>query len=198
MAKCKNCEVEIQDELNICPHCGVQVKEEMSGESMVQEPELKVPVVQMQNQSKGEESNADNSPKSNSKAEAIFDKINNTHDATDECDEEDIRDNKLISVLAYLGILVIITIFVEPNSKFARFHASQGLNLFVCEIAYSILFTIISGVCITISFTLGQIISSILLLVNLFFLVLVIIGIINAVQGKAKELPFIGGLKILK
>lgn len=35
-------------------------------------------------------------------------------------------------------------------------------------------------------------------LVNLVFLVMLVIGIMNAVNGRAKELPVIGKFKILK
>jgi uncharacterized Tic20 family protein len=69
--------------------------------------------------------------------------------------------------------------------------------LFIAGIAYSIVYNIIVTILLSISWRLYWV-SYILSLVWLFFLVLAIIGIINAAQGKAKELPLVGSFKILK
>lgn len=44
----------------------------------------------------------------------------------------------------------------------------------------------------------GSIAIFLLGLVNIIFLVLAIIGIVNAVNGKAKELPIIGKYRVIK
>jgi len=41
-------------------------------------------------------------------------------------------------------------------------------------------------------------VGTLLGLVNLVFLVMLVLGIMNAVNGRAKELPVIGKFKILK
>ncbi|MBO4363977.1 MAG: hypothetical protein J5912_06325, partial [Clostridia bacterium] len=52
-----------------------------------------------------------------------------------ENDTQDINDNKGLTILAYIGPLVFIPMFVRKNSKFARFHCNQGLILFILEAA---------------------------------------------------------------
>lgn len=136
----------------------------------------------------------------NEKQESIEEKLNalnDTADTTAEYDKVDIEQNKGMAVLAYLGILVLIPLFAAKESKFARFHSNQGLLLCIAAIAYSIVYTILSPIIIAISWRLS-IIVSLLGLFSLVFLVLAIIGIINAANGKAKELPVIGKYKLLK
>lgn len=126
-----------------------------------------------------------------------FSELNNTKDSTSEFSQQDIESNKVMAILAYLGILVLVPIFAAKESKFARFHANQGLILFLAGIAYYIVLTIISAIILAISWKLYFIIT-ILSLVWLVFLVLAIIGIVNAAGGKAKELPVIGKFTLLK
>lgn len=123
--------------------------------------------------------------------------LNNTADTTAEFDPADIEQNKVMGVLSYLSWLVLIPLFGAKQSKFARFHTNQGLVLAITEIVWWIAQSILSSILFAISWRLGFI-STILGLVNIAFLVLAIIGIVNAAGGKAKELPIIGKFRILK
>jgi len=88
--------------------------------------------------------------------------------------------NTLMGILAYLGLLVIIPYLVAKDDSFVKFHIRQGLVLVVIEIAVWFIGMIVWPFMIFIP------------LVNLAVLVLVIIGIVNVVQGKEKELPLVG------
>lgn len=121
----------------------------------------------------------------------------NMEDTTTEYDQQDIQDNKVMAIFAYIGILVLIPIFAAPNSKFARFHSNQGLLLCIACVAYSIVYAVLSGIILAISIFLAPLVA-VLGLVELVFLALMIIGIVNVAQGKAKELPVIGKFRILK
>ncbi len=123
--------------------------------------------------------------------------MTNTTDTTAEFDAQDIQNNKVMAILAYFGFLVLVPIFGAKTSKYARYHANQGLILFIAEVAYGIVYKIIIRILLAISWRL-YFLSSVLGLVYLVFTVLSIIGIINAANGKAKELPIIGQFKILK
>ncbi|MDO4510860.1 MAG: zinc-ribbon domain-containing protein [Bacteroidales bacterium] len=112
--------------------------------------------------------------------------------------QNDAEQNKVMGILAYLGILVLVPIFAAKESKFARFHANQGLLLCIAAIAYLIAMQIVLAVMWRISWTIASIVSVILPLAGLVFLVLAIMGIINAVKGEFKELPIIGKYRILK
>ena len=118
-------------------------------------------------------------------AQNFVNNFTNTADSTAQFDPQDIQDNKVMALLAYLGFLFLIPLLAAPNSSFARYHANQGLVLFILEAITSVISFI----------PFGWIISGIL---GIFGLVLTIIGIVNAANGQAKQLPLIGGITILK
>ncbi len=124
----------------------------------------------------------------------IFD----TPDITNEFSSDDIERNKGIAIVSYISILCLIPFFASRDSKFAQFHAKQGLNLFILEAIWCVANIIITTVMYAINFALGYMFSTILSLVWIAPVVLSIIGIINAANGQAKELPIIGGIKIIK
>lgn len=118
--------------------------------------------------------------------------LNNTEDTTKDYDNSDIESNKVMAVLAYIGILVLVPILAAKNSKYARFHANQGLVLFIAEIIYNFVSVIIRAILPL------AVVNIILWVISVLFLVLSIIGIVNAATGKAKELPVIGKIRIIK
>ncbi len=89
--------------------------------------------------------------------------------------KQDIEKNKTIAALSYVWILFLLPLLLKRRSKFAQFHAKQGLVLFIIEIA--------AGLFIWIPI-LGQIIS-------LFLLVVCVIGIIKALNGEWWKMPYI-------
>ena len=122
--------------------------------------------------------------------------LNNTADTTQEFDPQDIEKNKFMAILAYFGILVIIPILAAKDSKYARFHANQGLILCITAILYSVAYSILSSIILGISLHLYWLVSIISIL-GFAFLIWFVLGIINAAQGRAKELPLIGHYKLL-
>ncbi len=112
-------------------------------------------------------------------------------------DANDVAQNKVMGILAYIGFLFLVPLFAAKNSPYARFHANQGLVLFIVEVAYSIVFTILSFILAFIPI-IGWLLILVLSLVNIVFLVFMVMGIINACSGEAKKLPLIGGITILK
>ena len=116
-----------------------------------------------------------------------------TEDNTSEFEQEDINQNKVMAVLAYIGILVLVPLLAAPNSKYARYHVNQGLLLFIAEICLGV----VMGIFIWIP-VLNIIIGILGGIVSLLFFVFAIIGIVNACQGKAKGLPIFGKFKILR
>ncbi len=119
---------------------------------------------------------------------------------TNEIKPEDIDDNKAIALLSYLGLLFLVPLLAKPDSAFCKFHANQGILLLIAELISISVFAVLWTLsCIPF---LGLI--PLLLAVLIFFatavlsLVYSIIGIVNTLQGKAKELPLIGKFRILK
>jgi uncharacterized membrane protein len=105
-------------------------------------------------------------------------------------DPADVDKNKVFAVLAYVGILFLVPLLAAKDSRFARYHTNQGAVLFVAGLLCMV------GSCVF-SFIpfLGHLIWS-LLMIGL--LVLMIMGIINALNGRCQPLPLIGQFKLIK
>lgn len=137
---------------------------------------------------------AGNTQQNTQNAQDFVNNMMNTNDTTSQFDPQDINNNKGMSVLAYIGFLFLVPLLACPNSKFARYHTNQGLVLFLLEFALGVETGILGIIPIA-----GLIIGGLLSAVGgIFTLVLMIMGIINAAQGQAKELPLIGKITLLK
>lgn len=170
MAFCYKCGSEVEENAKFCAKCGADLE------------------------------NPQETPASDAAKTDFTDVINNiteTEDTTAQFDANDIKNNKILSLFSYIGILFLIPMFAAKDSKFARFHVNQGIVLFIFNIAWSVIDIILSFVLrrIIIVLTVYEILSSV---VFLAFLALTIIGIVNACMGKAKKLPLIGNITILK
>lgn len=98
---------------------------------------------------------------------------------------EDVEKNKVISALAYL--VFFLPLIAAPDSQFGKFHANQGLLLLI----FSIIGYVVLGALPIIKYILVPLFS--LLCAALFF-----IGLINTLNGKARELPLIGQYRIIR
>jgi len=114
-----------------------------------------------------------------------------------EVEAEDADKNKIFGILAYLGILCLVPILAAKDSPFAKYHANQGLVLFLGWIAIGILQFVVGIILAMLPAFLGFV-SAIFGLLYLAPLALLIYGIINAAAGKCVPLPVIGGIKLLK
>ena len=110
-----------------------------------------------------------------------------------EVNAEDADSNKVFGILAYLSFLCFVPIIVAKDSPYAKYHANQGLVLFLCEVAA----IIVTSALVFIPFV-GIIVYFLHLILSLLFLVLSVLGIINAAAGKCVPLPVIGGIKLIK
>lgn len=123
--------------------------------------------------------------------------LNNTPDSTASFDPKDIEENKVMALLSYLGPLFLVPMFGKKDSPFAQYHAKQGANVFIIIVALNIVIGILSAILGGVP-VLGTILWIVSLVVYFASLIFEILGILNAVGGKAKELPVIGGIKIIK
>ncbi|MDO8260015.1 MAG: hypothetical protein Q7T50_00770 [Candidatus Magasanikbacteria bacterium] len=89
--------------------------------------------------------------------------------------DKDIESNKTIAALSYAWILCLVPLLGKRNSKFAQFHAKQGLVLFAAELMASLVvwFPIF-----------GQ-------LLMLALVVVAVMGIIKTLNGEWWKIPFI-------
>ena len=122
--------------------------------------------------------------------------------------------SKVLACLSYLGILVLIPLIAAKDDEFVQFHVRQGakLTIFgiiilsVVRVVYMVF--AISGLFfgvmfyqyieeyIQIVFAVGFVIVAILGIIStsigIIFLVLCILGIVNAYRGLTTPLPIIG------
>lgn len=89
---------------------------------------------------------------------------------------KDKSKSRFLSALSYLGILWFLPYVSCPEDRFARFHARQGLALFIFELAAGFIGKL---------FSVGW-------LLNLFTLYCIYKGMMGALNGKTEELPVIG------
>ncbi len=174
MKYCGKCGTQNEDNVKFCSGCGAEMQ-----------------VSNQQPQPQTESQSTQNNFSS------VLQNFNNTADTTSDFDVNDINTNKGMAILAYFGPLVFIPIFAAKGSKFARYHSNQGLLLLIAAVAWGIVYSIINSILLAISWRLYTV-SSIIGILSLVFFVLFIIGILNASNGRAKELPVIGKFKLLK
>ena len=96
----------------------------------------------------------------------------------------------MMAILAY--IIFLVPLLAARDKKFAMFHTEQALVLLIAYIVIYIGFIILTVILRAVSTALSCGISILSILIWVGFLVFWIMGLINAVQGKLKELPFIG------
>ncbi len=93
---------------------------------------------------------------------------------------EHMQDDRLISAIGYLGILCLVPLLLKKGSAFAQHHGKHGL---VILIAWLVLWV---GNIVPI---LGQIVWT---LGTIALLILIILGMVNALQGKMWDMPVLG------
>ena len=86
---------------------------------------------------------------------------------------------------------------MEKKSQFVKYHVGQGMNLFVLEIVYGIIYQFLAVAVLMVSWWLYFIVKFIGV-VALVFPVLAVAGIINVINGQEKELPVIGKICLVK
>lgn len=89
--------------------------------------------------------------------------------------DKDIEANKTLAALSYAWILCLVPLLGRRDSKFAQFHAKQGLVLFIIEIIAGLIFWVP---------LFGQ-------LLMLAIAVVALMGIIKALNGEWWKIPYI-------
>lgn len=122
-----------------------------------------------------------------------------SYGSPDYFDQNEVRQNKGMGVLAYIGILVVIPLLAgDKRSEYVKHHVNQGLVLSILSILVDLLEgEWIWGMHSIIHFD-GGVFSWGLEIVDLAIFVLFIMGIVSACRGTRKELPIIGKIRFLK
>ena len=207
MAFCSNCGSKLEEGQRFCTNCGAQVEyvpaapqppaeaaEIFTAGAAVQQapaPEGQGAYAWEERPEPEMEARPTEQPKPNAvpfQADELKKKaanLNNTPDSTGDYEPNDIASHKGMSVLAYFSVLVLIPLLAAKDSRYTRFHVNQGLLLLILD-AIVVILRKFDGILHFIG-TLG----------GLFAFILFIIGIVNALKGRAKELPVIGKFRLL-
>jgi uncharacterized membrane protein len=90
---------------------------------------------------------------------------------------EDVEKGKTMAIIAYLVFFIPLLMEDMKNNNFVMFHTEQAIVLFILNIAAAIIGTVTCGI--------G-------LILYIPWLIFLVMGIMYAAKGEAKELPVIG------
>jgi uncharacterized membrane protein len=51
---------------------------------------------------------------------------------------QDVSEGAFLAAIGYFGVLCLIPLLLQPNNKYSRYHAKQGLVLFVAEVVLGV------------------------------------------------------------
>ena len=91
----------------------------------------------------------------------------------------------IISYITFIGLIVAYLMNNTKNNEFAQFHIGQSLRIVIAALANSVL-----------SWFLPSALGIISTIIGFLLLALMIMGIVNAVNGKTEPLPVIGSINI--
>ncbi len=92
-------------------------------------------------------------------------------------DAKDVEENKVIAALSYIGVLVFVPLLTKKDSKFAQTHARQGLIMLIVAVVLWVVPIV------------GWALEAVVLVVN-------IIALVNALQGKYWKIPLAHDLSL--
>lgn len=95
---------------------------------------------------------------------------------------------KATSIISYITVIGWVIAYCAGDKEGAKFHLNQSL-IIVCA---NLILTIVGYL------TSGSIIGSVVNIIDLVIFVLWVMGLIYAIKQEEKEIPIIGGIKILK
>lgn len=170
MAYCVKCGARVDDDCRFCTECGAEMPD----------------------------TGAENNFRQNHAKECTYDS-SYTYDQVDYYfNEQEVKKNKAMGVLSYLGILVFIPIIAgDKRSQYVRFHANQGLVLFITNVIVDLLDgRWVYGLHSLLN--VGAVFETVFDVLGFVLFILMIVGIVSACKGERRELPGIGKIKILK
>lgn len=113
---------------------------------------------------------------------------------------EDVQNNKIFGILAYIGILFLVPLLAAKDSQYAKFHANQGFVLFIAVLILQVVGRTVAAILNAVTFgVFGNLFTALIsLAIGICSIVFMVLGIMNACSGEPKKLPIIGGITLLK
>lgn len=200
MSTCTTCGIEVTGDMAFCPNCGapVPVAQSIPQQTNYQTPaSAQTPVAQTPPSGQNAWQNAQVPPVNpGSQADPQSHPVDlnaavYTKDHTGEFSAQDISDNKVYALLAYLlGIFGVLVVgLVARDSKFAMFHMRQSAKLVVVQWLFGLIAAL---------FFWTVIIPIAYFIFTMVLAVVEVICIVNVCRGKAKEAPIVSSFGFLK
>lgn len=122
-----------------------------------------------------------------------------------EMTKSEVTEGRNMALLSYI-VPIVPYFYKEKDNKFVKFHARQGMNLFLLLIIYTVVYNILTAaVKVSLTINRGGIrmmtpwwITFPLSVIGCVLAVLDIMGIVQVLNGEAQELPIIKDFKIFK
>lgn len=130
--------------------------------------------------------------------------ISSTKDYTDTFSLEEIESGKALSIVSYL--VPLVPFILSKKNNYVRFHTLNGMNILFTYLIFLIIkrtlsyifgtpCDLVSGLkCIILPISLRIFFA----LINMIFSFIVLYGVLNVCNNKAKEIPVISKIKLFK
>ena len=168
MAYCLNCKAKLEEDDVVCPFCGG----ETGGRGSLRQLSDQITV--------------------------DIRTVLHTEDEAPGMDPYDVKENKWAAALSYFFITLFVPLGLRRQSDYARFHGNQALVLLL-----TVIFTggavFMAGAVLNLVPVVGEIVSALLkALWGIVMLGYFLFGLRMAIRGRARALPVIGRLRLLK
>ena len=118
--------------------------------------------------------------------------LTNAEMATETTSPEEINSGKTIALVSYIFCPVAILPFVKRDNAFSLYHAKQALAMLVVGLALSVAVFVAALVLAAVKLSIIVTIASLAMTAG--FVGLIVMGAMNAWNGRMKSLPLVGGL----
>lgn len=202
MAYCVRCGAKVDDTVHTCPQCGSVIPTvegtygTCNGQQTQDQKEKFNPYEEYRQNGNGYQQNGNAYQEGNTYQQNGYTYQQNR---VEYFHPEDVKRNKAMGVLAYLGFLVLVPVIGrDKSSEYAAFHTNQGLILWITGVIANLLtggsfFGFHS--LLHFDWWLSDVIG---VIIGIGVFVLSIMGIVNACRGEKQELPIIGKLRIIR
>ena len=168
MAYCLNCKAKLEEDDVVCPFCGG----ETGGRGSLRQMSDKITV--------------------------DIRTLLYTEDEAGDMDPYDVKENKWAAAFAYFFITLFLPLGIRRQSDFARFHGNQAIVLLLTAL-FSGGAVLMAGAVLNLIPIAGEILAALLkALWGIAMLCYLLFGLRMAVTGRARALPVIGRLRLLR
>ncbi len=187
MAYCVKCGEKVDDTVVTCPFCGAVIP---GKESKTQEDS---------SYTYGNSGSQSSSYTYGENAQNTYNAYGRSHTMNGYFPESEIRSNKVMAVLCYLGVLVFVPVLAgDKQSEYLKLHKNQGMILFIVEMFLNVVERYRAWSAGIFAWFAGGAVDVGVDIARFVVLILFIMGIVYACRGEKKELPGIGRIKIFR